>query len=59
MIFFRKDSNNSHNPIPLQIFLTMKKKKKVLPSRENSIENYKFLLKKKKIVSAPDGLEKF
>lgn len=38
MIFFRMDSNNSHNPAPLQIFLT-KKKKNVLLSGVNSIEN--------------------
>lgn len=62
MIFFRTDSNNSHNPAPLQIFLTKKKKKKKSSALQSEFHwKPKVLVKKnnKKSFSVPDGLEEF
>lgn len=61
MIFFRTDSNNSHNPAPLQIFLTKKKKKKSSALQSEFHWKPKVLVKKKnkKSFSVPDGLEEF
>lgn len=48
MIFFRKNSNNSHNPAPLQIFLQWKRKCSALQSEFHWKPNV-LVIKKKKI----------